>query len=75
MLLWSPDEDWTSFACQTAEFLHLYVKVFGKWVYVMGAGDPLAYHKALEATKSSWVELSPTSDVNTVTLRFGDYML
>eukprot|EP00066_Takifugu_rubripes_P024892 XP_011614158.1 PREDICTED: uncharacterized protein LOC105418046 isoform X2 [Takifugu rubripes] len=48
--------------------------VFGKWVYVMGAGDPLAYHKALEATKSSWVELSPTSDVNTVTLRFGDYM-
>lgn len=59
----------------TAKFLHLYVKVFGKWVYVMGAGDPLAYHKALEATKSSWVELSPTSDVNTVTLRYGDYML
>lgn len=51
------------------------VKVFGKWVYVMGAGDPDPYHRALGSIKSSWVELSPTSDVQTVTLRWGDYLL
>ncbi|CAG07883.1 unnamed protein product [Tetraodon nigroviridis] len=48
--------------------------VFGKWVYVMGAGDPDPYHRALGSIKSSWVELSPTSDVQTVTLRWGDYL-
>uniref|UniRef100_A0A673CMR1 Apolipoprotein M n=1 Tax=Sphaeramia orbicularis TaxID=375764 RepID=A0A673CMR1_9TELE len=46
--------------------------VFGKWVYVMGAGEPKPYHKALESLKSSWVELSPTSDSQIVTLRWGD---
>lgn len=55
--------------------LHFCVKVFGKWVYVMGAGDPHPYHKALGSIKSSWVELSPTSDGQTVTLRWGDSML
>lgn len=60
---------------QAVESLGLYVKVFGKWVYVMGAGDPKPYHKAMEAIKSSWMELSPTSDVHTVTLRWGDYCL
>lgn len=51
------------------------VQVFGKWVYVMGAGDPHPYHKALVSIKSSWVELTPTSDGQTVTLRWGDFML
>ncbi|KAK9522653.1 hypothetical protein VZT92_019102 [Zoarces viviparus] len=46
--------------------------VFGKWVYVMGAGDPKPYHKALESLKSSWIDLSPTSDSQVVTLRWGD---
>lgn len=51
------------------------MKVFGKWVYVMGAGDPHPYHKVLGSMKSSWVELSPTSDAQTVTLRWGDHLL
>uniref|UniRef100_A0A8D3C4P6 Apolipoprotein M n=1 Tax=Scophthalmus maximus TaxID=52904 RepID=A0A8D3C4P6_SCOMX len=42
--------------------------VFGKWVYVMGAGDPEPYHKALESLRSSWIDVSPTSDSQTVTL-------
>ncbi|KAM4616163.1 uncharacterized protein ACJ7VT_009127 [Polymixia lowei] len=46
--------------------------VFGKWVYVMGSADPKPYHKALEALKSSWIDLSPTSDSQIVTLRWGD---
>uniref|UniRef100_A0A3B3XMP3 Apolipoprotein M n=1 Tax=Poecilia mexicana TaxID=48701 RepID=A0A3B3XMP3_9TELE len=48
-------------------------QLFGKWIYVMGAGDPVTYHKALEYMKSSWIELQPTSDNLTVTLRWGDY--
>ncbi|AWP06953.1 Hypothetical protein SMAX5B_011049 [Scophthalmus maximus] len=47
--------------------------VFGKWVYVMGAGDPEPYHKALESLRSSWIDVSPTSDSQTVTLRWGDH--
>ncbi|XP_032372075.1 uncharacterized protein LOC116689621 [Etheostoma spectabile] len=47
--------------------------VFGKWVYVMGAGNPKPYHKALESLKSSWIDLSPTSDSQVVTLRWGDH--
>uniref|UniRef100_A0A3Q2Z2Q8 Apolipoprotein M n=1 Tax=Hippocampus comes TaxID=109280 RepID=A0A3Q2Z2Q8_HIPCM len=47
--------------------------VFGKWVYVMGAGDPRPYHEALASLKSSWIDLSPTSESNIVALRFGDY--
>lgn len=47
--------------------------VLGKWVYVMGAGDPKPYHKALESLKSSWIELSPTSQSHVLTLRWGDY--
>nr|XP_040052241.1 uncharacterized protein LOC120831140 isoform X2 [Gasterosteus aculeatus aculeatus] len=47
-------------------------QIFGKWVYVMGAGDPKPYHKALESLKSSWIDLSPTSDGEVVTLRWGD---
>ncbi|XP_013863858.1 uncharacterized protein LOC106517519 [Austrofundulus limnaeus] len=47
--------------------------VFGKWVYVLGAGDPAPYHKALESLRSSWIDLSPTSDASTVTLRWGDH--
>ncbi|CAJ1068904.1 saxitoxin and tetrodotoxin-binding protein 2-like [Xyrichtys novacula] len=47
--------------------------VFGKWVYVMGAGDPKPYHKALESLKSSWIELSPTSQNNNLLLRWGDH--
>ncbi|KAK2837369.1 hypothetical protein Q5P01_014581 [Channa striata] len=46
--------------------------IFGKWVYVMGAGDPKSYHKALECMRSSWIQLSPTSNEQTVTLRWGD---
>uniref|UniRef100_A0AAX7SF63 Apolipoprotein M n=1 Tax=Astatotilapia calliptera TaxID=8154 RepID=A0AAX7SF63_ASTCA len=48
-------------------------QVFGKWIYVMGAGDPKQYHKALESLKSSWIDLSPTSSDQTVTLRWGDH--
>lgn len=48
-------------------------QVFGKWVYAMGAGDPKQYHMALESLKSSWIDLSGTSDSQTVTLRWGDY--
>ncbi len=55
--------------------LTFYVKVFGKWVYVMGAGDPKPYHKALESLKSSWIDLSPTSDSQIVTLHWGDHCL
>lgn len=51
------------------------MQIFGKWVYVMGAGDPKLYHKALESLKSSWIDLSPTSDSQIVTLRWGDYCL
>ncbi|XP_077378881.1 uncharacterized protein LOC144019595 [Festucalex cinctus] len=47
--------------------------VFGKWVYVMGAGDPLPYHQAVASLKSSWIDVSPTSENNIVTLRWGDY--
>ncbi|CAL8329567.1 unnamed protein product [Arctogadus glacialis] len=47
--------------------------VFGKWVYVMGSGDPMPYRKALDAMKSSWIELSPTQDSQLVTLRWGDH--
>ncbi|XP_077571666.1 uncharacterized protein LOC144195728 [Stigmatopora nigra] len=46
--------------------------IFGKWVYVMGAGDPMPYHQAMGSIKSSWIELSPTSTDHTVTLRWGD---
>lgn len=53
----------------------LFMKVFGKWVYVMGAGDPKPYHKALESMKSSWIHLAPTSDTHIVTLRWGDRCL
>lgn len=55
--------------------IFFYVKVFGKWVYVMGAGDPKPYHKALESLRSSWIDLSPTSDSQVVTLRWGDHCL
>lgn len=48
-------------------------QVFGKWIYVMGAGDPKQYHSALESLKSSWIDLSPTSSDQIVTLRWGDY--
>uniref|UniRef100_I3JIK9 Apolipoprotein M n=1 Tax=Oreochromis niloticus TaxID=8128 RepID=I3JIK9_ORENI len=48
-------------------------QVFGKWIYVMGAGDPKQYHKALESLKSSWIDLSPTSSDQTVTLRWRDH--
>lgn len=41
----------------------------------MGAADPKPYHTALESLKSSWIELSPTSDIQIVTLRWGDYCL
>lgn len=51
------------------------IKVFGRWVYAMGAGDPQPYHKALESMKSSWIELSPTNDPRVVTLRWGDRCL
>ncbi|KAJ3604603.1 hypothetical protein NHX12_029343 [Muraenolepis orangiensis] len=47
--------------------------VFGKWVYVMGSGDPMPYRKALDPMKSSWIELSPTEDSQLVTLRWGDH--
>lgn len=47
--------------------------VMGKWIYVLGAADPSPYHKALESLKSSWIELTPTSDSQTVTLRWGDH--
>uniref|UniRef100_A0AAQ5YH28 Apolipoprotein M n=1 Tax=Amphiprion ocellaris TaxID=80972 RepID=A0AAQ5YH28_AMPOC len=47
--------------------------VFGKWVYVMGAGDPKTYHNALASLKSSWIDLSPTSNNLIVTLRWGDH--
>lgn len=47
--------------------------IMGKWIYVMGAGDPSPYHKALESLKSSWIELTPTPVSQTVTLRWGDY--
>lgn len=52
-----------------------YMQVFGKWVYVMGAGDPNPYHRALESLKSSWIDLCPTSDSQIVTLRWGDHCL
>lgn len=55
--------------------LAFYMQVFGKWVYVMGAGDPESYHKALESLKSSWIDLCPTSDSQVVTLRWGDHCL
>lgn len=48
-------------------------QVFGKWVYVLGAGDPKQYHNALGSLKSSWIDLCPTSDSVTLTLRWGDY--
>ncbi|XP_004072483.1 uncharacterized protein LOC101158029 [Oryzias latipes] len=47
--------------------------VFGKWVYVMGAGDPLHYHDALGSLRNSWIDLSPTSNDQVVILRWGDY--
>ncbi|KAM3611796.1 uncharacterized protein V6R79_024324 [Siganus canaliculatus] len=47
--------------------------IFGKWVYVLGTGDPKPYHKALESLKSSWIDLNPTSDSQIVALRWGDY--
>uniref|UniRef100_A0A7N6BEG4 Apolipoprotein M n=1 Tax=Anabas testudineus TaxID=64144 RepID=A0A7N6BEG4_ANATE len=53
--------------------LTFYMQIFGKWVYVMGAGDPKPYHKAMESVKSSWIDLSPTSDSQIVTLRWGDH--
>ncbi|KAK7933554.1 hypothetical protein WMY93_004450 [Mugilogobius chulae] len=46
--------------------------VFGKWIYMMGAGDPISYHKALDSLKSSWIDVTLTSDSQTVTLRWGD---
>ncbi|KAJ0019330.1 hypothetical protein NQD34_006899 [Periophthalmus magnuspinnatus] len=45
----------------------------GKWIYVMGAGDPAPYHKALGSIKSSWYDVALTSDNQTMTLRWGDY--
>ncbi|KAM8865035.1 uncharacterized protein ACB058_006409 [Synchiropus picturatus] len=47
-------------------------QVFGKWVYVYGAGAPEPYHKALGSMQSSWIHLSPTSDSQRVALRWGD---
>uniref|UniRef100_A0A3Q3FSX4 Apolipoprotein M n=1 Tax=Kryptolebias marmoratus TaxID=37003 RepID=A0A3Q3FSX4_KRYMA len=47
--------------------------VFGKWVYVLGAGDPAPYHKAFESMRSSWIDLSNTSDALTVRMRWGDH--
>ncbi|KAM9392324.1 uncharacterized protein KZ484_003795 [Pholidichthys leucotaenia] len=47
--------------------------VLGKWIYVMGAGDPKPYHTALESLKASWIDLIPNNDSQTVTLRWGDY--
>ncbi|KAM4577277.1 uncharacterized protein PAE49_007119 [Odontesthes bonariensis] len=47
--------------------------VSGKWVYVMGAGDPTPYHNALGSLKSSWIDLSPTSNSQIVALRWGDH--
>ncbi|KAG7256663.1 hypothetical protein CRUP_014081, partial [Coryphaenoides rupestris] len=47
--------------------------VFGKWVYVMGSADPMVYRTALDAMKSSWIELSPTQDSQLVALRWGDH--
>lgn len=41
----------------------------------MGASDPKPYHDALASLKSSWVEVSPTSNSLTVTLRWGDHCL
>lgn len=55
--------------------VRLRIKVFGRWVYAMGAGDPQTYHKALESMKNSWIELSPTDDPRVVTLRWGDRCL
>lgn len=56
-------------------FLNFPLKVFGKWVYVMGAGDPLHYHDALGSLRNSWIDLSPTSNDQVVILRWGDYCL
>ncbi|KAM9822053.1 uncharacterized protein ACBT44_007384 [Syngnathus typhle] len=50
-------------------------QIFGKWVYAMGAGDPLPYHLALGSWKSSWIDLSPTSDSHILTMRWGDRSL
>ncbi|XP_061906896.1 uncharacterized protein LOC133652308 isoform X2 [Entelurus aequoreus] len=46
--------------------------IFGKWVYVMGAGDPQQYHKAMQSVQSSWIDLSLTLQSHVVTLRWGD---
>ncbi|XP_070992434.1 saxitoxin and tetrodotoxin-binding protein 2-like [Oncorhynchus clarkii lewisi] len=49
-----------------------HTEIYGKWVYVMGSADHSVFQKALGTLKSSWIELSATSDHQVVTLRWGD---
>ncbi|CAL9708253.1 unnamed protein product [Knipowitschia caucasica] len=46
--------------------------VLGKWIYMMGAGDPPSYHRALGSVESSWLNVSLTSESQTLTLLWGD---
>ncbi|XP_042187409.1 uncharacterized protein LOC121847934 isoform X1 [Oncorhynchus tshawytscha] len=49
-----------------------HTEIYGKWVYVMGSADHSVFQKALGTLKSSWIDLSATSDHQVVTLRWGD---
>uniref|UniRef100_A0A674DG91 Uncharacterized LOC115164373 n=1 Tax=Salmo trutta TaxID=8032 RepID=A0A674DG91_SALTR len=49
-----------------------HTELYGKWVYVMGSADHLFFQNALGTLKSSWIDLSATSDHKVVTLRWGD---
>ncbi|XP_055743215.1 300 kDa antigen AG231-like isoform X1 [Salvelinus fontinalis] len=49
-----------------------HTEIYGKWVYVMGSTDHSVFQKALGTLKSSWIDLSATSDQQVVTLRWGD---
>ncbi|CAB1322086.1 unnamed protein product, partial [Coregonus sp. 'balchen'] len=49
-----------------------HTEIYGKWVYVMGSADHSVFQNALGTLKSSWIDLSATSDHQVVTLRWGD---
>ncbi|KAF3850929.1 hypothetical protein F7725_012701 [Dissostichus mawsoni] len=61
---------------QTGRFCLTYLsRLFWKMGIRDGSRGPKPYHKALESLKSSWIDLSPTSDSQIVTLRWGDHCL
>lgn len=49
--------------------------IYGKWFYVIGASDQIDTLNSLEKLKSSWIDVSLSSNDTELTLHWGEHML